>query len=266
MIRGSFWKAARKRACRWTSKNSLIRSANDSRASGEQTGSDSESVKFDSLDPSRLTLRADLWSLHLAPAPALDCDISGKKSSSALDSRPSPLDSTHGLRAGEFFAVKDVSFELRRGECLGLIGHNGAGKTTLLKMLNGLIKPDAGSITMRGRVGALIALGAGFNPSREPKGWEARRTSNRRLAQRVQRRKEGANQNIFLNGAILGVWKPEPRRWARRDRLPQAGPQGFAIREERKPNFDRRRGLGGRPPSRRVLCLGEAMRNSQKNA
>jgi lipopolysaccharide transport system ATP-binding protein len=54
-----------------------------------------------------------------------------------------------------------VSFELRRGECLGLIGHNGAGKTTLLKMLNGLIKPDAGSITMRGRVGALIALGAG---------------------------------------------------------------------------------------------------------
>jgi hypothetical protein len=50
-----------------------IRSANDSRASGEQTGSDSESVKFDSLDPSRLALWADLRSLHLAPAPALDC-------------------------------------------------------------------------------------------------------------------------------------------------------------------------------------------------
>jgi lipopolysaccharide transport system ATP-binding protein len=55
-----------------------------------------------------------------------------------------------------------VSFELRRGECLGLIGHNGAGKTTLLKMLNGLIKPDRGTITMRGRVGALIALGLGL--------------------------------------------------------------------------------------------------------
>ena len=68
------------------------------------------------------------------------------------------------LRADEFWAVKDVSFELRRGECLGLIGHNGAGKTTLLKMLTGLIKPDHGSITLRGRVGALIALGAGFNP------------------------------------------------------------------------------------------------------
>jgi lipopolysaccharide transport system ATP-binding protein len=68
------------------------------------------------------------------------------------------------LRKDEFWAVKDVSFELRRGECLGLIGHNGAGKTTLLRMLNGLIKPDTGRIEMRGKIGALIALGAGFNP------------------------------------------------------------------------------------------------------
>jgi len=49
------------------------------------------------------------------------------------------------LRPEEFWAVKDIGFELRRGECLGLIGHNGAGKTTLLRMLNGLIKPDQGS-------------------------------------------------------------------------------------------------------------------------
>ncbi len=141
-----------------------------------------------------------------------------------------------GLRPGEFWAVQDVSFELRRGECLGLIGHNGAGtqtawqplgrlpkaahrvrrrgkariNTTLLKMLNGLIKPDRGSITMRGRVGALIALGAGFNPiltGREPEGWEARRTSNRRLARRVQRRREGASQNITINGSVLGLTK-----------------------------------------------------------
>ena len=68
------------------------------------------------------------------------------------------------LRPDEFWAVKDVSFELRRGECLGLIGRNGAGKTTLLRMLNGLIKPDTGRIEMKGNVGALIALGAGFNP------------------------------------------------------------------------------------------------------
>src|SRR5215203_5824110 len=58
------------------------------------------------------------------------------------------------LRPGEFWAVQNVSFELRRGECLGLIGRNGAGKTTLLRMLNGLIKPDQGRISIRGRVGA----------------------------------------------------------------------------------------------------------------
>jgi lipopolysaccharide transport system ATP-binding protein len=68
------------------------------------------------------------------------------------------------LRKDEFWAVRDVSFEVRRGECLGLIGHNGAGKSTLLKMLNSLNSPDRGRITMRGRVGALIELGAGFSP------------------------------------------------------------------------------------------------------
>jgi len=68
------------------------------------------------------------------------------------------------LRKDEFWAVKDVSFELRRGECLGLIGRNGAGKTSLLRILNGLIKPDTGSIKTIGNVNAIIALGAGFNP------------------------------------------------------------------------------------------------------
>jgi lipopolysaccharide transport system ATP-binding protein len=68
------------------------------------------------------------------------------------------------LRPDEFWALQDISFEVRRGECLGLIGHNGAGKSTLLKILNGLIRPDGGRITMRGRVGALIELSAGFNP------------------------------------------------------------------------------------------------------
>ena len=61
-------------------------------------------------------------------------------------------------------ATKVPDFGRRRHQLPGIIGRNGAGKTTLLKMLNGLIKPDAGSITMRGRVGALIALGVGFNP------------------------------------------------------------------------------------------------------
>ena len=89
------------------------------------------------------------------------------------------------LRVGEFWALRNVSFELRRGECLGLIGHNGAGKTTLLKMLNGLIKPDSGRITMRGRVGALIALGAGFNPLLT------------------------GRENIYVNASVLGLSRRE---------------------------------------------------------
>ncbi|OIQ30641.1 MAG: ABC transporter [Bacteroidetes bacterium MedPE-SWsnd-G2] len=91
----------------------------------------------------------------------------------------------HELRKDEFWAVKDVSFELRRGECLGLIGHNGAGKSTLLKMLNGLINPDEGKITIKGKVGALIELGAGFNPILT------------------------GRENIYNNAAVLGFTKAE---------------------------------------------------------
>ena len=89
------------------------------------------------------------------------------------------------LRDKEFWAVKDINFELRRGECLGLIGHNGAGKSTLLKILNGLINPDAGKVTIKGRVGALIELGAGFNPILS------------------------GRENIYNNGAILGFTRKE---------------------------------------------------------
>jgi len=87
------------------------------------------------------------------------------------------------LRPDDFWAVKDVSFELKRGECMGLIGRNGAGKTTLLRMLNGLIKPDTGRIEMKGQVGALIALGAGFNPILT------------------------GRENIYINASILGLDK-----------------------------------------------------------
>ena len=93
----------------------------------------------------------------------------------------------HGeaLRPNEFFALDNVSFELRRGECVGLIGHNGAGKSTLLKMLNGLVRPDKGRIVLRGRVGALIELGAGFSPILS------------------------GRENIYINGAVLGFSKRE---------------------------------------------------------
>lgn len=89
------------------------------------------------------------------------------------------------LRNGEFWAVDDISFELRRGECLGLIGQNGSGKSTLLKMLNGIFMPDRGKIEISGRVGALIEVGAGFHPMLT------------------------GRENIYVNGSILGMSKKE---------------------------------------------------------
>lgn len=68
------------------------------------------------------------------------------------------------LRTGEFWALQDINLKLHRGEAVGLIGPNGAGKTTFLRMINGLIRPDCGSLRVRGRIGAMIALGTGFNP------------------------------------------------------------------------------------------------------
>jgi ABC-type polysaccharide/polyol phosphate transport system ATPase subunit len=72
--------------------------------------------------------------------------------------RPAPF------RSGEFWALRDVSFDLRPGESLGVIGGNGAGKSTLLRVMCGLLKPDAGRVRTRGRVRAIIELGAAFNP------------------------------------------------------------------------------------------------------
>jgi teichoic acid transport system ATP-binding protein len=89
------------------------------------------------------------------------------------------------LRADEFWALEDISFDVRRGECLGLIGPNGAGKSTLLKLLNGITLPDHGTIKISGSVGALLELGAGFHPALT------------------------GRENIYLNAAILGLSKEE---------------------------------------------------------
>jgi lipopolysaccharide transport system ATP-binding protein len=89
------------------------------------------------------------------------------------------------LRDGEFWAVDGVSFELTRGECLGLIGQNGSGKSTILKMLNGIFMPDKGKIETKGRTGAIIEIGAGFHPMLT------------------------GRENIYINGAILGLTKKE---------------------------------------------------------
>jgi len=92
------------------------------------------------------------------------------------------------LRAGEFWSLRDVSLKLRAGQSVGLIGRNGAGKTTLLKLINGLIKPDAGSARIRGRIGALIALGSGFEPNLS------------------------GRENVYINGSVLGLSRREVRK------------------------------------------------------
>ncbi|MEO1068428.1 MAG: ABC transporter ATP-binding protein, partial [Cyanobacteria bacterium J06638_6] len=94
-------------------------------------------------------------------------------------------DKNDKLRKKEFWALQDVSFELRRGEALGLVGKNGSGKSTLLRIIAGLIKPDVGSVAIKGRVAPLIALGAGFNPVLT------------------------GRENIYANMSILGLTKDE---------------------------------------------------------
>src|SRR5688572_31755993 len=88
---------------------------------------------------------------------------------------------TREKRAGTFWALQDVSFELGQGRVLGLIGHNGAGKSTLLKILSRITEPTTGRAVLHGRVGSLLEVGTGFHGELS------------------------GRENIFLNGAILGM-------------------------------------------------------------
>jgi lipopolysaccharide transport system ATP-binding protein len=95
---------------------------------------------------------------------------------------------THLADRGDFWAIRDISFDVQQGDIVGLIGRNGAGKSTLLKILSRITEPTLGEIRIRGRVASLLEVGTGFHPELS------------------------GRENIFLNGAILGMSKAEIRR------------------------------------------------------
>jgi len=138
--------------------------------------SDSREIVLSMDDVSKKFRRGEIYNSLRDLVPALVARVTGRRASAET------------LRRKEFWALQDISFDVRRGEALGIIGSNGAGKSTILKILTGIMTPTRGTISVRGKLSALIEVGAGFHPDLT------------------------GRENIYLNGTILGMTKEEIRR------------------------------------------------------